>query len=421
MNTVNFTYRCNLIRGALCALLIGTIAPAFSQWVQVPSGTTSYLKDIFFLNDSKGYAVGGGDSYGFPNDEQAVVLRSLDGGSTWSTVLQDTGIAFTEVAAKGDTVICLGRSMAVPSLLWITFDNGDTWQCDTLSVLGVQDLSFIGGDLLFLSYQNLVHFNLDTHAAQTLFIPNTVSIYGLDGEKIYLMTTHKSVHSGADNGLSWDTIPCYMADSIGMWTESDGEILYASGDTIAINLSYTPVFTYTMDHGQNWISYGTPFGGNVEYVSLDRMYGYSASSSTGAITISNDRGVNVNLQQQFGVPISKVFFLPQSDHGWACGGAGAIFTTTNGGLSTGSLDKLAMPPMITVQPNPVHGQVRVVVPIGMRVESMELLDSTLKVVKRFSPSARKLDITEVPTGSYLLQVGTDRGIQIIHLVVQGIR
>lgn len=403
---------------ALCALLAGAIAPAFGQWEQVPSGTTSYLKDIFFLNDSVGYCVGGGDVYGFPNGEQAVVLSSLDGGSTWSTVLQEAGVAFTELAAKGDTVVCCGRSMAVPSLLWTSFDNGLTWERDTLSVLGVQDLSFLGADLLFRSGQDLVRFDFDTRAAQTLFIPNTVDIYGRDREKLYLMTTQKSLHSSADHGLSWDTIPCLMADSLGPWSESYGETLFASGDTITVKLTYMDFIAYTTDHGENWTSFTTNMAGHVAFRSLDTLYAYIEGQQSGLINVSTDRGISGVQQQQLGTRVSKIFFQRGTNLGWACGDNGIIFKTTNGGFATGMPDWMAPPTPITVKPNPAHDGITLVVPSGTQVVSIALLDSSLKQVRHYHSSARVLSTQGLATGSYLLKIDTDQGTQNIKVMLQ---
>ncbi len=418
MCKVNSNYRCNSIRGALCALLIGAIGPVSGQWEQVQSGTTSFLKDIFFLNDSMGYCVGGGDMYGYPNAEQAVVLRSLDGGSTWGTALQDTGVAFTELAAKGDTVVCFGRSMAIPSLLWTSFDKGTTWQRDTLGVQGIQDLSFFTDDLLFLSGQDLVRMNLSTLTAQTLFIPNTASVYGRDGNRLYLMTTQKSIHSSADGGQTWDTIPCFMADSLGMWTESDGEALFASGDTIAVKLTYNAVSAYTTDHGLHWTPYFSPFAAQVQFNSLDTMYGYHVAATTGGISISTDRGLTAQLQQQLGNRIGKLSFLPGTGRGWACGENGMISKTTNGGFATVVPDRMAPPAQITVQPNPAHNRLTLVVPSGMHVESIELLDSTQKRVRHYHASTRELNTQGLATGQYILQVGTGLGSQIIKVQLQ---
>ncbi len=416
MNKVSSNYRCNSIRGVLCALLIGTIAPVFSQWEPMPSGTTSYLKDIFFLNDSVGYCVGGGDSYGFPNAEQAVVLRSMDGGATWSTVLQDTGVAFTEVTAKGDTVVCFGRSMAATGLLWSSFNNGNSWAADTLTWLfeNARNPVFYGPDIILLSGQDLLKLDLDTHVPETLFVANNASLFDMDGSSIYLLSMERHLFRSTDGGSNWGPIPC-LFDSLGPWQGDIMQTLYSTGDTILITVGYNPATVYTTDLGLNWTWYEGTSGPNAVFTSLDTIYIYVNSET---IIVSTDRGVSSQVQQTLPFTIGKVFFLPDTDHGWACGENGMIYKTTNGGFSTGVAERPSRSGHITVQPNPAHGEVTLVVPDGIQVKSIELLDSTLKRVRLYQSSVRVLNTEGLAHEQYLLQVITDQGTQSIKVVLQ---
>jgi hypothetical protein len=205
------------------ALLIGSMLPALSQWVQVPSGTTSSLKDIFFTNDSVGFCVGGGDRRGgSPNAAIAVILRSVDGGEIWTTVLEDTLAAFEAVAAKGDTVVCFGRNRTTSGMLWSSYDNGASWSVHILErpLDAIRNLAFCGADPVFTYLQDMVKLDLGTHSLQTLFTPNATAGFGMDGDRIYLMSMDRTLHRSTDSGSNWETIPCILADSAGLFGES---------------------------------------------------------------------------------------------------------------------------------------------------------------------------------------------------------
>lgn len=417
MNKVNFTFRCNPIRGALCALLIGGIAPAFGQWVQVASGTTSSLKDIYFINDSVGFCVGGGSLIGFPNQDTAVVLRSLDGGETWSTVFQESLVAFSSVMAKGDTVVCFGRSSSTDGLLWSSYDNGTSWMKDTLAS-GINfggHAAFLGPDVLYTSLQDLVLLDQAAHTTQTLFIPNNMALFSIDANYVYVVSMEKALYRSADEGLNWDPIPCILSDSVGPWQISEMKVLYVAGDTVIITGSYNHVFAYTTDLGLNWTVDVYGVGGDMEIVSLDTLYGYVNSSS---IIVSTDRGVSSQVQQQLSSTVRKIFLLRGTQQGWVCGDNGMIYKTTNGGFATGVPDRMALPAQITIQPNPAHDRITMVVPIGMKVESIELLDSAMKRVRHFHVGVRLLNTQGLATGPYLLKINTDQGTQSIKVLLQ---
>lgn len=415
LNRIQHTGGCNPIRSVLYALLVAAASPAFCQWAAVPSGTTSYLKDIFFLNDSEGYCVGGGDMYGYPNDEQAVVLRTHDGGATWSTVLQHAGVAFTAVAAKGDTVLCFGRSMATTGLVWTSNDGGTTWNADTLTWLthDVVKPAFHGSDLLFLAGQDLLKLDLDTHLPQTLFIANNAGLYGLDGNDVYVFSVDRHLHKSADGGSTWVPIPC-LFDSPGPWQGEILQELFCAGDTIVISVAYNPTIVYTTDRALHWTWHERAIGPNPVHVSLDTVYSYS---NTGEISVSTDLGISSEVQYSQAFPIGRLFFLPGSGQGWACGKNGSILKTQNRGFATGVAERKMTTELITLRPNPTHDQVSLMVPNDLRVERLELVDSALKHVRAFPASSRELPLPGIPAGTYWLRVETNRGHQDVRLVV----
>ena len=399
------------------ALLIGCVVSAAAQWEQVASETNSSLKDIFFTNDVVGFCVGGGDMYGFPNQEQAVILRTLDGGDTWTTVFQDSLVAVHCVSAKGDTVVCFGRSMAVTGLLWTSYDHGTSWMLDTLAWLGgnAYNPEFYGSELLFLTGQDLLRLDLATHLAETLFVANNASLFTIDGLKLFLMSMDKALHTSINGGLNWLSIPSILSDSIGSWTLSDIDEIFANGDEIAINLTYIDGVASTTNLGQNWSWYETSFG-HATFASLDTIYGYGNGAE---IHVSTDRGQNIALQQTLNSTIRKTFFLHGTQNGWVCGDNGMIYRTANGGFPTGVGQAIVREDLgIAVRPNPSQDQLVLSVPLQLQVESIELLDSAMKRVRTFPESSRTLDTQGVALGNYVLKVTTDRGVQSIKIILQ---
>jgi hypothetical protein len=53
---------------------------ANAQWTALPSGTTKTLSSVYVTDASKGYAVGG------EYDVEGIILKTIDGGTTWNTL-----------------------------------------------------------------------------------------------------------------------------------------------------------------------------------------------------------------------------------------------------------------------------------------------------------------------------------------------
>jgi photosystem II stability/assembly factor-like uncharacterized protein len=101
---------------------------SFSQWTQQQSNTTSNLTDVFFLNDSVGFAVGGG----------GVFLKTVNGGQVWDMTIIDSSKNLNAVAATSPNNIFAGGNGMYKST-----DGGSTWT--------TIDINFVVLQLVFFS------------------------------------------------------------------------------------------------------------------------------------------------------------------------------------------------------------------------------------------------------------------------------
>ncbi|HWA40769.1 MAG TPA: hypothetical protein VG712_04105 [Gemmatimonadales bacterium] len=98
-----------------------------SEWQRsdtpLPAGTSAGIFGIAFENDTLGLAVGG--DYQLPNDTAANVLRTTDGGRTWTLAGRTTPIGVRWGLTSGGR----GRYLATaPTGTGITEDGGATWR-----------------------------------------------------------------------------------------------------------------------------------------------------------------------------------------------------------------------------------------------------------------------------------------------------
>jgi photosystem II stability/assembly factor-like uncharacterized protein len=104
-------------------------------WTTLNSGTTLPIRDIYFIDNNKGFAVGGLHSCGGTGcvPPGGFILRTLDGGQNWTKIytpanmIEISSIYFTNAT----TGFCAGDNM-----IFKTTDGGATWAATTLNNLG---------------------------------------------------------------------------------------------------------------------------------------------------------------------------------------------------------------------------------------------------------------------------------------------
>jgi photosystem II stability/assembly factor-like uncharacterized protein len=122
-------------------LLIVFLFPLISQaqeWRVIPSGVTTKLRDVFFINHNVGWVVG----------DDSTILKTSDGGETWISI--DSGpnghyeaVWFTDE----DNGWIAGGGSSTPLGLAQTTDGGLTWErIDLPEIWRISDIQFVGKD-----------------------------------------------------------------------------------------------------------------------------------------------------------------------------------------------------------------------------------------------------------------------------------
>lgn len=107
--------------------------------------------DIFFLNDSVGYAL---SSTGTSCSLIRKIIKTLDGGDTWNTVFYESGgcIDFKKIfCLNKDTCFCVGGNYVSSQRVMRTFNGGQSWSYVTPNASGeeILDVVFVNEHLGF--------------------------------------------------------------------------------------------------------------------------------------------------------------------------------------------------------------------------------------------------------------------------------
>lgn len=373
-------------------LLLGLATSVIAQgWKPVNSGTTSYLIAATMPKDSTGYIVG----------YSGTILKTLDGGNTWSKQVSGTHNALHSVCFIDENT---GYAAGEYGTILKTTNGGAVWH----------DIS-PGISEALLS----IHF------------PDPLTGFASGGAFI----------STSDGGSNW---PFYQ-EHHNNWFRC---VYFLNADK-GFASTYSGIVLSTLNGGQTW-AYNIIIAKMINsFYFLDNSTGYAVGENIynqALIMKTHDGGINWNSQNfVFSPALSSVHF-PNSDTGYAVGGNGMIFKTVNGGQSwtdfwyktpqwlnavaftdgnhgiiaaTGGLilktetggeigieERSGATIRLKLFPNPA-GDILHLEPSGPPAKCMITLSDVngIERIREFSPDGKAtLDISHLPSGVYLVSM-----------------
>jgi photosystem II stability/assembly factor-like uncharacterized protein len=268
-----------------------------TTWTTLWSHPTSYLKSVFFTNANIGYAVGG---YYFGS--KGIVLKTTDGGITWETLLLEPNYALISIFfTETNTGYTVGRGNEFGIILKTT-DGGTTWTTISKGIL--DDLN-------------------------SVFFANDKTGYAVGGNFWNSGIILKTIDSGAN----WDTlslIPGYTLFSVFFTEANVGYVTAGSGDETGILLK-------TIDGGATWEKVCTTSSWLNSVYFTDASTGYAVGGyyygSKGIVLKTTDGGATwLDLSRGPKDDLYSVFF-PDTNNGYVVGENGTILKTSNGGTT----------------------------------------------------------------------------------------
>jgi photosystem II stability/assembly factor-like uncharacterized protein len=317
-------------------------------WTQetVPAGQPK-LYDVSFLDNNTGYAVG----------DKGTVLKTLNGGTTWSDISQPAANPFPQINAvdfspNGMTGLAVGNG----GLVLRTLDGGLTWVNFNTGVGGANLTGVCiprsgSGNVAYLcGATNTVRIQpaLLGPAGGAWTTPTTLpggnyeSILFSKGDLNGVAVAGAVVSFTTDGGVNWtDAAPGGTFHALG--ASPDGSTMYAAGDTSVILSSVDdPATPAVQDIGSLWAAI-TPTLTATASTTLRSIQAPTGASNT-LFAAGADGNVyrlstgapgtwTITTPLAATVPVSIAFINDQL--GWAVtqGANGGIFYTSNGGGS----------------------------------------------------------------------------------------
>ncbi len=283
------------------------------QWLNPqPSGST--CKKITFTDTQHGFIL----------NNNGDLIRTVDQGGHWQISNHFPLATCMDIADSTGVVACSN------GVLYVSSDNGNTWNPVHPTQGGVQWVNIVSRDTFFLATQNGLIFRT-TDRGKTMTTQdchNQISSFTfLDSKTGFVGATGSMIFKTTDGGQTW-----IKKDSVNFTPSSIESIRFLNADTgFAFRENSTLLRTY--DGGNTWQEFNT--GSNVPAIQFINSKTGFAAGEVGVIQRTDDSGATWTSVTpadggKDGYQIYSIYFFDENT-GFTVGGLGRILKTTNGG------------------------------------------------------------------------------------------
>lgn len=388
---------------SVLALLLATITNA-QTWMQQTSGTVSNLNAVSFVNTTHGFVCGANNT----------VLKTVDGGSNWSTITTATSVIslnFRDVYFINNTT---GWLLADLGIVLKTTDAGATWiQCNTSNItpgatwekmhFGDANNGYITG---IESFSVLVSKTTDGGAtwSNVPFTTTVSAITGLQalGSNSVMISADRNVYYSSNGGATWVASGTITPASslLGELKALDFDKAYVTNRTNSNNVVYKSNLYSVWNSNSNGLSNG----GYDNIDAFDANNVMVSKFNGGTVFKTNDGGLNW-IQETLPTTlfVNDLKYITSST-AWVVGSGGTILAY---GSSVGMKEEL-LNREFNIYPNPVKDALTI--ETFNSDDAITLTDVFGKIVYSIRISGNKIviDLSTLNNGVYYITVGSTR-------------
>ncbi|WP_026977772.1 YCF48-related protein [Flavobacterium tegetincola] len=271
-------------------LILGILCWGFTfsqtNWEIVNSGTINKLNDIQFTSNYIGYVVG----------ENGTILKTLDGGNSWSDISITTNEFINSISFINDNI----GYLSTQNRIYKTIDGGINWTIKTEDLVNnfntikflTEQIGFIGTDSNIFKTtngsQNWINIKTTLSNINTISFPTSNTGFFTGG------SSSGYVYKTTDQGSTIGTI-------INPYNTIREEIQFLDNNIGYLIGWYNPYILKTTNGGTSWFEINMDYAGGMAVHFLTEQIGYHIDNSGGNSKIfgTNDGGLNWNNELTF--------------------------------------------------------------------------------------------------------------------------
>ena len=354
-----------LIFGLFIIITVHQISFSQSGWFQQTSGTNVDLYSIYFVNSNTGYATG---YVSYPN-LISVILKTTNSGVNWVNIKQDTLKFLSSIFFVDENSGYVVGDSPIGAPILKTTDGGVTWSTQYMQTNMLYSVYFIDSNTGFIAGKYGVMLNTSNSGAN--WIMHQISYHDLFSVNFININTGYSVGGGGIPGTS-GTI--YKTTNCGLnWIDQsifNSNFVLQSISFPNQNTGYTEGHTgsqsavlKTINGGANWIINLTNDSLWFNYLYFtNELTGYTIGNEGLIIKTTNGCGSFTNQNSNVNRNLYSIFFT-DNNTGYIVGQLGTILKTTNGGEPIGIRKISSSSPgsfkLFTNYPNPFNPSTKI--------------------------------------------------------------
>jgi photosystem II stability/assembly factor-like uncharacterized protein len=383
------------MKNYMVIILFLTSLNSYSQWTFVtpPAGSLNFYS-VYAIN-ANAVAVAG--------DQR--VIRSINGGASWTTPLTITNAFIYEVHSPEPTH-------------WYALTSNTTWYIEMANPSGITastgkpdsilSLHFITGACgIAVGYAGKIEATCDTGTTWQLRSSGTTSnlnaIWFANAATGCACGNNGAITCTQNSGATWDTVSAPVTLTLNAIHFPTASIGYIAGDA--------GTFLKTTDGGATWTSIPAGVPNNLNGVFfIDADTGYVAGTN-GLIMKTIDGGTSWNTMNTPTSQTLNSIHFASSTTGWAVGSNATILKY--GDFSTGFSENI-LSADVFVYPNPSTGIFDISIPgpdLEISIEILNSLGEKVFVKPQIASGKQEttVDLTHESKGIYLAHIITSKG------------
>lgn len=301
--------------------LLTAFQPLSAQWVSQPSGVTTFLMGVYFVNSSTGWAAG----------DNGVVLATTNGGTNWFNQASGTTNNLTDVQFLNTST---GWIVGHEKVLYTT-DGGTNWisasseqynHARSQFVNSQTGYTIVGDGYITKTTNAGVNWAEYSTGTSTILL----DLFFIDETTGWVCALDGKVRKTTNSGINW------FDQNIGAGPHITS-ISFINSNTGWVSGAGGKLYK-TTNGGTNWTSITTGHSHFISRILFQDINTGWMSTDNGRIYVTSNSGTNWT-QQITGfssASVQDLHFINKTT-GWACTGDGKILATSTGGFAVGQV------------------------------------------------------------------------------------
>jgi len=265
-----------------------------------PSPITNDLNKVFFSSNQIGYIAG-----------NKMVLKTTNGGTTWSKIKESSTIEFTAIYFVDDNNGFVGGNDQFYNFVFVTSDGGGTWKQINSHVSDFNERSKVS-EILYIN--NVIYYFVNDY-------PNISQVYGW-------------VYYSSDNGVGWKRISVGRMQGVNCVSYNGSTILIGGSAYWESSKYISSTWSILNLDLANWIESRIGIDESINGISLLNNKAIAVGDA-GSFSISADKGTNWTSKTipNFSSISFKAAKIIDDLNFYIAGDNGTLLKTSDGGLN----------------------------------------------------------------------------------------